>query len=93
MWRFSPLSNWQAQRHLHSSPGTLRSSQRLQRKKGFVHEFNKYYEHYVLVVKNLPADVGDVKHGFSPLVEKIPAGGNSSPLQYSCLEKLMDRGL
>ena len=50
-------------------------------------------EHYVLVVKNLPADVGDVKHGFSPLVEKIPAGGNGSPLQYSCLEKLMDRGL
>ena len=49
-------------------------------------------EPYVLVVKNLPADVGDVRHGFSPLVGKIPAGGNGSPLQYSCLEKPVDRG-
>ena len=49
-------------------------------------------EPYVLVVKNLPADVGDMRHGFSPLVRKIPAGGNSNPLQYSCLEKPVDRG-
>ena len=49
-------------------------------------------EPYVLVVKNLPADVGDMRHGFSPLVRKIPAGGHGNPLQYSCLEKPVDRG-
>ena len=29
-------------------------------------------EHYVLVVKNLPANVGDIRHGFNPWVGKIP---------------------
>ena len=30
--------------------------------------------------------------GFIPWVWKIPAGGNGSPLQYSCLENSMDGG-
>ena len=29
---------------------------------------------------------------FNPRVRKIPGGGHSNPLQYSCLEKPMDRG-
>ena len=29
---------------------------------------------------------------FDPWVGKIPGGGNSNPLQYSCLENPMDRG-
>ena len=29
---------------------------------------------------------------FDPQVGKIPGGGNGNPLQYSCLENLMDRG-
>ena len=86
-----------------------------------------------LVVKNPPADIGDIKRcGFDPWVEKMPwrrkwqptvvflpgklhghrslAGyspwgrkeldmteatygeGNGTPLQYSCLENLLDRG-
>ena len=32
-----------------------------------------------------------MRHGFDPWVGKIPWVGNGSPLQYSCLENLMDR--
>ena len=49
----------------------------------------------VSVVKNLPANTGDVKRsnpGLDPWVEKIPGGGHGNPLQYSCLENPMDRG-
>ena len=41
------------------------------------------------VVKNLPADAGDV--GSIPGSERSPGEGNGSPLQYSCLENPMDR--
>ena len=42
------------------------------------------------VVKNLPANAGDV--GSIPGSERSPGEGNGSPLQYSCLENSMDRG-
>ena len=42
------------------------------------------------MVKNLPADAGD--RGFIPGSGRSPGGGNGNPLQYSCLEKSMDRG-
>ena len=46
-----------------------------------------------LVVKNPHASAGDVKRrGFDPWVRRSPGGGHSNPLQYSCLEKTMDRG-
>ena len=32
------------------------------------------------------------KLGFDPWVGKIPGAGNGNPLQYSCLESLIDRG-
>ena len=41
----------------------------------------------VPVVKNLPANAGDIRD-----VRSIPEGGHDNPLQYSCLEKTMDRG-
>ena len=41
------------------------------------------------VVKNLPANAGDV--GSIPGSERSPGEGNGSPLQYSCLENPMDR--
>ena len=41
-----------------------------------------------LVVKNPPA--GDV--GSIPGSGRSPGGGNSNPVQYSCLENLMDIG-
>jgi len=44
----------------------------------------------VLVVKNLLANAGDV--GLISGLGRSPGGGNDNPLQYSCLENLMDRG-
>ena len=42
------------------------------------------------VVKNLPANVGDL--GSVPGWGRSPEGRYSNPVQYSCLENLMDRG-
>ena len=45
-----------------------------------------------LVVKNLPANVGDIKDmGSIPGLERSPGGGHGNPFQYSCLENPMDR--
>ena len=43
-----------------------------------------------LVVKNLPANAGDV--GLIPGLGRFPGGGHGNPLQYACLENPMDRG-
>ena len=46
-----------------------------------------------LVVKNSPANAGDVRDaGLIPELGRSPGGGNGNPLQYSCLENSMDRG-
>ena len=46
----------------------------------------------MLVVKNPPANVRDVKdEGSIPGLGRSPGGGNSNPLQHSCLENPMDR--
>jgi len=46
-----------------------------------------------LVVKNPPANAGDIRDAVSkPGLERSPGGGNGNPLQYSCLENPMDRG-
>ena len=42
------------------------------------------------MVKNLPANAGDV--GLVPGSGRSPREGNGNPLQYSCLENPMDRG-
>ena len=45
------------------------------------------------VVKNSPASAGDTGDaGLIPLSGRSPGGGNSNPLQYSCLENPMDGG-
>ena len=47
----------------------------------------------VLVVKNLPANAGEIRDAGSILGwGRSPGGGNGNPLQYSCLENPMDRG-
>ena len=47
----------------------------------------------VLVVKNLPANAGDVRDSVSvPGLRRSPGEGHGNPLQYSCLEDPMDRG-
>ena len=43
-----------------------------------------------LLVKNLPVNAGDANSMTGS--GRSPGGGNGNPLQYSCLEKPMDRG-
>ena len=44
------------------------------------------------MVKNLPANVGDVRDlGLIPGSERSSGEGNGNPLQYSCLENPMER--
>ena len=46
-----------------------------------------------LVVKNLPAKVGDIRDtGSIPGSGRSPQGGHGNPVQYSCLKNPMDRG-
>ena len=48
----------------------------------------------VLVVKNQPTISGDLKDvGSIPGSGRSPGGGHGSPLQYSCLENPMNRGV
>ena len=45
-----------------------------------------------LMVKNLPAKAGDAgDSGLIPGLGMFPGGGNSNPLQYSCLKNSMDK--
>ena len=45
------------------------------------------------MVKNLPASVGDSgDSGLLPGLGRYPGEGKGNPLQYPCLENLMDRG-
>ena len=45
------------------------------------------------VVKNPPADAGDISDtGLIPGLGRSSGGGHGNPLQYSCLENPMDRG-
>ena len=47
----------------------------------------------VLVVKNLPANAGDVRDvGLIPGLGRSPGGSHGNPLQCSCLENPMYRG-
>ena len=45
-----------------------------------------------LVVKNLPANVGDIRLGSIPGWGRSARRGNGNPVQYSCLENPMDTG-
>ena len=45
-----------------------------------------------LVGKNPPASAGDIRDmGSVPGLGRSPGGGHGNPLQYSCLENLLDR--
>ena len=45
------------------------------------------------MVKNLPANTGDIRDmGLIPGLGRSPGGGHGSPFQYSSLENSMDRG-
>ena len=48
----------------------------------------------MLVVKNLPANAGEVRDtGLIPRLVRSPGGEHDNPFQYSCLENPMDRGV
>ena len=45
------------------------------------------------MVKNLPANAGDIREaGSIPGLGRVPGGGHSNPVQCPCLENPMDRG-
>ena len=45
-----------------------------------------------IVVKNMPANAGDLKDmGSFPGLGRSPGGGHGNPLQYSCPENPMDK--
>ena len=47
-----------------------------------------------LVIKNLPASAAGERDAGSTLKsERSPGGGHGDPLQYSCLENPMERGV
>ena len=51
---------------------------------------NMYIE---ILVKNLPANAGDLRDaGSVPGLGRSPGGGHGNPVQYSCLENPMHRG-
>ena len=51
-----------------------------------------YISQVALVAKNPPASAGDIKDAaLIPGSERFPGGGHGNPLQYSCLERPMDR--
>ena len=53
-----------------------------------------YIEQGDAAVKNLPANIGDARDmGSVPGWRRSPGEGNDNPLQYSCLENPMDRGV
>ena len=59
--------------------------------------WGEYHDHrafwVALVVKNLPANAGDLRDtGSIPGSGRSPEEGQGNPLQYSCLENPMDRG-
>ena len=61
-----------------------------------IHLFNKYLlsTQVVPVVKNLPANAGDLRDAvLTRLLGRSPGGGHGNPLQYSCLETKEPGGL
>ena len=47
----------------------------------------------VLLVKNPPANIGDIRNvDLIPGLGRSPGGGHGNSLQYSCLQNPMDRG-
>ena len=47
----------------------------------------------VLVIKNQPANAGDLRDmGLIPTLRRSLGEGHGNPLQYSCLENSMNRG-
>ena len=62
----------------------------------FLRTFNTLFlaSQVALVIKNQPANAGDIRDvGSVPGSGRSPGEGDGNPLQYSCLEKTLDRSL
>ena len=59
------------------------------------YEYEKFSKHPgIILKKNLPANAGGVRNaGSIPGSERSSGEGNGNPVQYSCLENSMDRGV
>ena len=58
----------------------------------FTFMYSRRASQVALVVKNLPANAGDIRDACStPGSGSSAGGGHGNPLQYSCLENPMDR--
>ena len=54
-----------------------------------IHILSSFWASLVAVVKNPPANAGDI--GSIPGWGRSPGGGNGKPLQYSCLKNPVER--
>ena len=65
----------------------------LNKKERFHFKIQDRIKKVALVVKNLPANTGDIRDvGSIPGWRRSSGVGNGNPLQYSCLENPMDKG-
>ena len=59
----------------------------------FLHDVKGGTPQVALMIKNLPANAGDLREAdLIPGSRISPGGGHGNPLQCSCLENPMDRG-
>ena len=59
----------------------------------FLSHLSSVASQVALVVKNLPANAGDIRAaGLIPGLGRCPGGGHGNPPSYSFLENPMDRG-
>ena len=72
----------------------LRNKKKRKKKEKLKYNIQRRWAFQVaLVVKNSPANAGNVRDsGSIPGWGRSPREGNGNPLQYPCLENLMDRG-
>ena len=80
-----------------SAEGKLKQKVGRETSSVFLEKFRREMQLFImvaLVVKRLLADTQDVRDASSVLgLERFPGEGYSNPLQYSCLENPMDRGV
>ena len=87
------MLNWIIRKRLPTVKKKRGTDHRPEKKEIFGKSVEAAASQMVLVVKNLPANAGDVRDvGSIPGLGRFPGGGHGNPLQNSCLENPMDRG-
>ena len=91
--KYSPKGHIYLEKHMINRPKTLDLLQHVLTENELLFEsfLNKFFLSYFStgsVVKNLPANAGDV--GLIPGSGRSPREGNGKILQYSCLEKFTE---